>query len=223
MNSKLLAALPLLVATAGAHALTLDFGNGPDAPTICSSTGDGLGALVTCANYAYLSQGYGDIAGLVDVNFSAPRVPGVSLHWWDTSYNTLYGVAWADGGDGDSQARIEILALQPGDSVLLSGFDLGAYASTTRNTTVNIYAVGGGTPLYTYTGAVGDGAVAATSFVVNVSAPGGLWIEWQDSAYNVGIDNIQYSVSSVPEPAAAGLMLAGLLGMAAAAASRRRG
>jgi hypothetical protein len=205
-----------------AQAAVLDFSNGPDAPLICSDTGDGLGALTVCSNYAYLSQSYGDVPGVADISYSAPRLTGLSLRWWAADYNTLYGVAWADGGDGDSRARIEIAAMHPGDTVTLSRFDLGAYPASTLATTVNIYAIGGGAPLYSFSGNVGNGVISATPFAVNVSAVGGLWIEWQDSAFNVGIDNIEYSVGAVPEPAAGALMAAGLLGLAGRAARRRR-
>jgi PEP-CTERM motif len=68
-------------------------------------------------------------------------------------------------------------------------------------------------------GAVGNSTVAATSFTPNITVLGGLWLEFKDSAYNVGIDNIQYSVAVVPEPASALLMLAGVAGLLAA---RRR-
>lgn len=215
--------LPLLAAACSAHALSIDFGNGPSEPTICSDTPDGLGALVPCSTFAYLSQSYGDVAGVSDITYSAPRVPGHSLEWWNTNYNTLYGVAFAEGGDSNSRARIEIKAVTTGTLVTLSAFDLGAYSNTTHGTTVNIYAIGGGVPLYTFVGNVGNSSNEPTHFAVNVSAVGGLWIEFQDNAYNVGIDNIQYAVATVPEPASVGLMLAGLLGIGALSTARRRG
>ncbi|MBV9745202.1 MAG: PEP-CTERM sorting domain-containing protein, partial [Acidobacteriia bacterium] len=54
-----------------------------------------------------------------------------------------------------------------------------------------------------------------THFSPDVSSPDGIAIEWKDTGYNVGIDNIDFSVSAsaVPEPAAyvpVALLLAGL-------------
>jgi hypothetical protein len=214
------ALLPLLAAMPLAQALTLDFGNDPD-PAVCSTTDDGLGAPTVCGNWAFLSQSYGDVAGVVDVTYSAPRQPGRSLEWWSTAYNNLWGVAFAPGSDADSQARIELLPTQPGDGVTLTGFDLGAYPNNTLNTTVNIFAVGGGPALFSYSGPVGNGAVSATHFAVNVSSATGLWIEWQDSAYNVGIDNIEYTVAAIPEPASYALFAFGLAAVCALRRARR--
>jgi hypothetical protein len=213
MKSSLLLAPLLLACAASSHALTVDFGTGPS-PTICTAAANGTGPLIACGNGSYLSQSYGDVAGLVDVDFSAPRLAApTSLRWWDLSYNNLQGVAWADSSDANSLARIVIKALDPTATVTLQSFDLGAYPSTTRNTNINVYAIGGGAPLYTFSGAVGNSTISATSFTPNISVVGGLWLEWADSAYNVGIDNIRYTISAVPEPTAAVLMLAGVAGL----------
>jgi hypothetical protein len=213
----------LLAACALARATTLDFGNGPTPPSICNEVGnDGTAPVTGCTAGRFVSQSYGDVAGVVDLSYVSPRATSpTSLKWWDTLYNNLYGVLYAGvGSDGNSLARIEIKALAPDAVVTLAGFDLGAYAQTTLGTSVNVYAIGGGTPLYSYSGPVGNGSVSATGFSVDVGAVGGLWIEWGDSAFNVAIDNIQYSVSSVPEPAPAWLLLAG--GMLGFRALRRR-
>ena len=204
--------LPLLAAATGAQAYTIDFGE-TGSPLICTGMASGLGAPVACGDYNYLSQSHGDVAGVSDITYSAPRAGSpTSLRWWSTGYNALYGVAWADGSDGNSQARVEIKAVQPTDIVTLSSFDLGAFPNTTRSTTVTVTTIGGGSTLYTFAGQVGTGNSGnlPTTFAPDVSAAGGLWITWQDSAYNVGIDKISYSVSAVPEPAALALMLAGL-------------
>lgn len=222
MNRTLFCLLPVCLA-GSAHAAVLDFGNGPSPPSQCTLALDGSGPLTACTVTTYISQTYGDVAGAVDLSYSNndPTVLNRSLRWWDTNYNNLYGVLWADGGDGNSFARIEIKALVPGDSVSLTGLDLGAWSNNTLGTTLNVYAIGGGAPLFSYTGLVGNSNIAATHFAPNISAAGGLWIEWQLSAYNVGIDNIEYSVGAVPEPAAALSLLAGLTGMAAWLRRRR--
>jgi hypothetical protein len=219
MKIQMFFAASLLTAVSGAQALTIDFGQS-GSPSICTATSDGLGALIGCGNGTAISQSYGDVPGISDITYSSPRIATPqSLLWWATAYNNLYGVAWSNGSDADSRARIEIKALQPGQAVTLSSFDLGGYAFATRSTKVNIYAIGGSTPLFSFTGDVGNGSVSATSFSPNITVAGGLWIEWADSAFNVGIDNIQYSVSAVPEPASVLLMLAGVAGLLAA---RRR-
>jgi hypothetical protein len=219
MKTSVLFAASLLAAVSGAQALTIDFGQSGN-PTICTSSADGLGALIACGNGSAISQSYGDVAGVSDITYSSPRIATPqSLLWWASAYNNLYGVAWSSGSDANSQARIEIKAAQPGQAVTISRFDLGAYAFSTVRTNVNIYAIGGTTPLFSFNDSVGNSNVSATTITPNITVAGGLWIEWADSAYNVGIDNIQYSVSAVPEPASALLMLTGVAGMLAA---RRR-
>ncbi len=205
-----------------AQAFTLDFGSGPTPPSICSSQTDGSGPMLSCADWSYLSQSYGDVAGVVDVTYSAPRyTPAESLRWWAGNYNSLYGVLFASGSDADSLARIEIRALQPEATVTLTGLDLGAFPNTTRSTQLNVYAIGGGTPLFSYSGNVGEPGDLPTHFSFNLTVPGGLWIEYRDSAYNVGIDNIDFSLSAVPEPKTWALWAAGLAAIGGLASRRR--
>jgi PEP-CTERM motif len=208
----------LLAATATAQANTLDFGNGPTSPAICTGTdGTGTGPITPCTNGSFVSQSYGDVAGVVDVAYSTPRANSpTGLRWWESNFNSLFGVLYAgQGNDFGSQAHIEIRALAPGASVFLSRFDLGAFNQTTRNTTVSVGLIGDTTPLWSFTGGVGNGAVAATTFGLGLFAAGGLWIDWADSAFNVGIDNVEFNVVSapVPEPASAMLLIGGMLGL----------
>jgi PEP-CTERM motif len=222
------ALIPLCLGLATqASAATLDFGSAGN-PVICTAAADGSGPLIACGNGSAISQSYGDVAGSVDVSYSAPRVTNPqSLLWWAGSYNNLYGVAWAPGNDSNSRARIEIKAVNPGDSINLASFTLGAYPNTTLNTTVNIFAIGGTIPLFAFSGNVGNsGTNTPTIFSPNLTVNGGLWIEWADSAYNVGIDNIQYNVvpavgGAVPEPSTWAMLLTGF-GFIGAAARRRR-
>lgn len=222
MKLHLLAA-SLALAAGASQANVLDFGQS-GAPMLCSSTSDGLGAATACANFGYFLQSYGDVAGVLDVTYSAPRInDGRSLRWWSDSYNDLYGVLWADSGDADSRARIELKPLD-GKTVTLTHFDFGAYPNSTRDTTINVFAIGNAVPLFTYSGPVGAG-LTHNGFDINVSSTTGLWLEWQDSAYNVGIDNVTFTlndVGAVPEPSTYALLLAGLAACGAVARRRRR-
>ena len=206
----------LALAAGTAQAYVLDFGHA--GTPICTTSPDGLGGAIGCIESRYILQSYGDVASVVDVSYSAPRI-STSLSWWPTEYNDLDGVLWAQGGDTNSQARIELKPLN-GDAVTLTHFDLGAWRYSTLNTTVNVFEAGTSNLLYTFAGAVGSGTTH-TSFDINVSSTQGLWLEWQDSAYNVGIDNVTFSVGAVPEPATWAMMLAGLAGCAAFARRRR--
>jgi len=215
--------LVLAASLAPAHALTLDFGNGPAAPTICSAAGNGQGALVGCTDSNYISQSYGDVAGVLDVVYHAPRIVGDrGLRWWASDYNGLFGVVWADGGDGNSQATIDLRPLA-GDSVALQGFDLGAYPDASRGTMVTVRDLVTDAVLFSFNGNVGTlPANQATHFTLaGVSSANGLRIQWQDSAYNVGIDNINFSVGAVPEPGTWAMLAAGLLGLGAVARRRK--
>lgn len=201
----------LLCASACAQAFTLDFGNAPGAPAICSQTIDGLGPAMTCNSGSALLQSHGDVPGVVDIAYidmlggASPR----SLLWWETGYSNLYGVVWSGGSDSNSWGRIELRAADPAATVTLQSLDMGAWPNTIRGTTLQVFAIGGGSPLFSYAGDVGSASNQATAFAPGAFAVGGLAIEWRNSAYNVGIDNIEFTVSAVPEPGSALMLAAG--------------
>lgn len=188
--------VPILAAVP-AFGNTLTFPN-----NICSANTDGSGALTGCSDYSYINQAYGD-APDVNVTYVDLVNIGNSLRWWDTDYNNLQGVAWGGNGDGAGQSwdRIEISPVG-GVSITLTGFDIGAYPNTQRSTHLQILDLLTNAVLLDY-GApnIGSGNVSS-HFSPNATSVNGIAIEWKDSAYNVGIDNIDFStsISAVPEP-----------------------
>lgn len=163
---------------------------------------------VGCANNSKIDQAYGDQSGIVDLSYidvNSSTTALTSLNWWSDSYNDLYGVAWAGGSDGASHARIEIRPLG-GGGVTLNSMDFGAWVTTTRGTHIRVTDIGGATTLFSYDGNVGSG-LSHTTFAPNVTSANGIWIDWYNSAYNVGIDNVSFTVGAVPEPESLAMFL----------------
>ncbi|MBV9743813.1 MAG: hypothetical protein JO099_08620 [Acidobacteriia bacterium] len=183
--------------------------------SVCSANSDGSGAFTTCSDYSFINQAYGDTADAT-VTYIDKINTGQSLRWWATGYNDLPTAVWGGNGDGTGQSWDRIQITPNGNlSVTLNGFDLGAYNMTQRFTDLQILDAVTGSVLVDYgTQLIGAGNTA-THFSPDVSSPDGIAIEWKDTGYNVGIDNIDFSVSggTVPEPAAyvpVALLLAGL-------------
>ena len=208
----------LVFLSLSAHAYSIDFGSA-GLPSACAAASSGVGDFTVCGAGIALNQAYGDVTDVVDVTYTDVNIPTRSLLWWDTNFNNLYGVAYSSGSDGDSWARID---LEPGSGpqVTLDSLRLGAYSNQTRATNVVIYAIGEPTPLYTYAGNVGNGSIDSTLFDLDLTSASGIRIEWSDSAANVGIDQIHFTVTPVPEPGAAALAAAAASALGALA--RRR-
>lgn len=178
-----------------------------------------------CFSLRPVAQEYGDVAGVVDLSYFDMKRAGQSLKLWDSGYNDLQNVAYASGGDapGQSHGRIEIRPLG-GNAVRLDAMDFGAWLDATLATRIRVYEIGGADALFAYDGNVGDGAVGHASFAPGVSSVTGLWIDWFDTATNVGIDNVRFTIGGaapVSEPAPLALLVFGL-GALALALTRRR-
>jgi hypothetical protein len=185
-----------------AMAATLSF---PD--TVCAAAANGVGAFISCGNGGFVNQAHGDVAGQVDVSYlDVDSATGDTLRWWASGYNTLPSALWASGNDDNSFARIT-LTPAAGQAITLEGLDLGSYNAPTRPTTLRIFALGGATTIFN--GSVGS-AAGPTHFTPMLSSSTGIVIEWENSAYNVGINNISYSLAPVPEPETYALLLGGL-------------
>jgi hypothetical protein len=203
--------LTLLIAGAAcASADTLNFqGN------ICAAASSGIGAATPCFDGSAINQTYGDTAQ-VNVTYQDANY-GVSLGYWGGGYNNLTGIVWAAGSDSFSFGRITLQLLIPG-TITLNSLDMGAYLNDTKATNLRIYNLAGGPALYTFAGNVGNPPSATPFLFSGVSSTSGLVIEWQNSAYNVGMDNVKYTITptGVPEPSSMAILILGtgtLLGL----------
>jgi hypothetical protein len=184
----------------------------------CAAASTGIGPNIDCNNFSYINQSYGDTAN-VDVTYRDLIRTGEALRWWNVGYNDLVGVAWGGTSDapGASWSRIELRPLN-GSVLTLNGFSLGAYSFTTRNSNVRVLELDTNNVLTDYgTLAIGFGATTHTDFLPADASSNGIAIEWRDSAYNVGIDNINFSVGPasgvIPEPSTFVLLAGGLAAM----------
>lgn len=188
----------LFAAPVASHAVDLDFN----------------GAV---SNGVRLSQNYGD-GPTWDVTYRDLTTPSFSLLGWTTGYQGTRDVLYSGVTDAGSHGRITI-APYAGYQVTLNSFDLTPYltgAPRTFSSQWAVYSVGGGASF----ASVGPLATL-TTYSPALSSTTGVIIEWKASAYYVGIDNIRFSVTAVPEPETYALLLAGL-GVVGAIARRKK-
>ncbi len=206
-------AIASIACAASAQAVVLTF---PD--NVCARASSGVGALRACSDYSFVNQAYGDSA-FVDVAYADVNTPGDSLRWNGPGYNDLPSAIFANGGDTRSHARLTLTPVA-GHQVRLLGLDLGAFFEDTLSTRLTVSEAGQATR-FSYAGPVGSGAQSASSFGFDLTSTAGFVIEWQDTAFNVGLSNLAFEVSAVPEPASVALLMGGLLGLGALRRSRR--
>lgn len=198
--SKTLFAAALLATAQFAHADLLDFSG-----DICSANPDGSGAFTACSNFAPVNQAYGDSAG-VNVSYQYDTGnPTASMQFWFDAYSGMERVSF-----GGIDPSITLTALG-GSAISLTGFDLGSWPNSTRNSQVTVVDLAtNATILSTGTIAVLGSTPSSFSFSNTVSTVG-FRIQFGPEGYNVGIDNLAFTVSAVPEPKSWLLMVGGAL------------
>lgn len=168
-----------------------------------------------CADGRAIDQTYGDIAGQLDVVYSSrdgngnTAVGAPFLPWWQENYSDLLNIAWALNGAVGEVALFPLAGFQ----VTLNSFDLGAWPNADRDSQVTIYDS-------TYNPLISSGPITIdgivhSQFLPNLTNANGLIIQWGPDAFNVGIDNINYTVQptngTVPEPTTWLLLASGLV------------
>lgn len=206
MNKIFVFVSALLVSNA-ANANLLDFSG-----NICSGGG-------VCGNFNPIDQSYGDIASQLNVvydrNIATPLDAGTaaaSLSYWDF-YSNLSNLAWGDNG---ATAEIFLNPLD-GSLVTLNSVDFGSYLNLNRTSQFTV--LDGLTNAVLFGSTAFNVSTTAVSFNPNVSSLNGLKLQFGPDAFNVGIDNIDYTLSgggtpsTVPLPAAAWLFGSGIMGL----------
>jgi hypothetical protein len=173
---------------------------------ICDGSGN------VCTNGRDILQSYGDQPGALDVMYERNLdVSGIApLSFWDTQYSDLVNVAFGAGISGTGTAEI-FLNSEPGYTLTLNGLALGAWPGRDRATQLTILG-GDGTSLFA-SGAITVLGATASRFAFALTHPDGIRIQWGPDAYNVGIDDIDFTLEGprvIPEPSALMLLVIAL-------------
>jgi hypothetical protein len=141
-----------------------------------------------------ISQSYGDVAGVVNVQYNrdissfTTGAAGAEMLFWNTGYNNLTNVAYGTGG-------VSEIFLQPlnGRTVVLNSLDLGAWSGSQPG---GLKLVDGSGSVLFSTGSI---TIGSNHFTFgNISSTTGIGILVQNSNL-VGIDNIQF-IAHTPGP-----------------------
>jgi hypothetical protein len=204
-------ALLLLLAATHSRADVLEFAT----PNICSNNTDGSGPAVACNSYGYINQGYGDSA-TANVTYIDGNNPGTTLRWWPAGYSDMQAALWASysaTGSGSSWAEIAITPLSGVGGITLNSFNLGWYGNS-LNTNVQILDALTNAVLLDYGQLALTPGAPALVFNPNIGSANGIVISFRDQAYDIGIDNIDFTPglapAGVPEPGSWSLLGAGL-------------
>ena len=188
-----------------ANAATLTFEG-----LICDTPGN------SCANFDSILQSYGDVAGQLDVQYDSDiNNPGVSpFRYWADNYSGLFDVAFGEVG-----STVEIY-LQPlsGYQITLLGFDIGSWPNADASSQVTVLGGDGSVISSTFAAILG---AAPTHFAPGSTRTDGFRIQFGPDAFDIGIDNIKFEITAVPEPSTWAMMILGF-GAAGSMIRRRR-
>lgn len=169
----------------------------------------GDNAWVDLSYRAIVPTGYGDVDTLSD------------LRHWPAGFGDLSGAVYSNGAPSHAEIRIEARA--PGALVTLDGFDLGGWWADQDarwlvfDLSWTLLAEGVG---------IAPGDAARLSVSPGVSAVDGLILQWGENGYDVGLNDLAFSVTGLAQIAAAPVpkgapLLAAALGLLVLGRRRR--
>jgi hypothetical protein len=179
------AATLALAAPAAATTVTLDFSG-----DICTT------ADRACIDRSPISQDYGDIAGQVDVIYDAARTVDElqPLLFWSTGYETLTGVAYGVNEGGGLSIT---LAAMTGFRIALQGFDIAPFADRVKDTLVQVIDIEDGAIVFDDGYSPLSTEVVTSLRFIGFTSAFGFRINLGPDAFDVGIDNIVFSVTPI--------------------------
>jgi hypothetical protein len=178
-----------------------------------------------CTNGAFISQAYGDTA-FVDVRYDGDTTNAgfEGMRWWSSGYSDLNGVAYVGLAFASPNPTAVWLIPIAGYQITLNSFDLGSWQSAARTTQVTLRAGGDGSVLSS-TGSFSTAGAAHNHYTPGLTRTDGFRIEFGPDNFNVGLDNIDFTVSEIsagiPEPSAWAILILGF-GAAGTLLRRRR-
>jgi hypothetical protein len=203
--------IPLLagISSASATVLTFDIDGATEFSTISQNYGDNV-TSTTMGNFHYGSAG--GFTPNIAVSYSAPA-PVTDLYFWDTGYSDLTNVV-ENEDDGENGFTIRFSA-GSGMFVRLDGFDLGNFGGAVTLPGLSVVD-GKGNVLFSQTNIMvpantqphldfdfASGLFGAElNIIVDTTGMGG-------NSDNIGLDNIQFEESAVPEPSSYAMLLLG--------------
>jgi hypothetical protein len=177
-----------------------------------------------CGNYSFISQSYGDIAGVLDVSHRSLNVGTLTqyesaLKYWGAGYSDLPQVAWGGGG---SSGQLSEMVFTPGAGyqVTLLGLGFGDYANRSNGSSFRVLDASTGGVLFA--SGTFDPGPSASIFDLSASSTKGLVLQWGPDSYDVGLGVVSLSITPVPETETWAMLLTGLGVMATVVRRRTR-
>ncbi len=160
-----------------------------------------------CSPFSLISQDYGDVPGVIDISWMSVPFPGDPasgsseiVFYWDTFYGDLTDVIFSG-----RRLEVKFTLAEPGNSITFNSIDYASYFSAERDTKLSLYSLDFAPLAATTQHIVRGGGHQSWSpniFGEQPTQTGGMILHLGPDAFNVGFDNLTFTVNAiVPEPA----------------------